>query len=166
MIASLGAAYLLVTRRLKPNKIYSGIDYNLLVIFGGLFVVMGGVEHSGLMNRLMDFINFKGFMSFSIVTVLLSNLFSNVPAVMLLKSFIPAGGGSIWWIGLGVFSTIAGNLTVTGSIANLIVVESAKREGINISFFEYLKVGFPLTIVLTVLAPFIFRFNFEGAFIV
>lgn len=57
VIASLGAAYLLVTRRLKPEKIYAGIDFNLLVMFGGLFVIMGGVEHSGWMNRIMDVVN-------------------------------------------------------------------------------------------------------------
>lgn len=152
IIASLGAAYLLVTRRLKPDRIYASIDYNLLVIFGGLFVVIGGVEQSGLLERIMETINFNGFLSFSIWTVILSNIFSNVPAVMLLKSFIPPDSGNLWWTGLGVFSTIAGNLTLTGSIANLIVVESAKREGINISFLDYLKVGLPLTLLLTLIA--------------
>ncbi len=158
LVASLGAAYLLVTRRLKPQKIYKGIDYNLLVMFGGLFVVMGGVEHSGLINRIMETIKFNGFVSFSLMTVVLSNVFSNVPAVMLLKSFIPANGGNLWWTGLAVFSTIAGNLTLTGSIANLIVVESAKRDGVTISFLEYLKVGLPLTLFLTVVALLYFRF--------
>lgn len=164
VIASLGAASLLVTRRLKPEKIYSGIDFNLLVMFGGLFVVMGGVEQSGLMNRIMEIINFKGFISFSLVTVILSNLFSNVPAVMLLKSFIPMNGGTIWWTGLGVFSTIAGNLTLTGSIANLIVVESANREGINIGFFEYLKTGLPLTVLLVLISVIYFKLISIAAF--
>lgn len=151
IIASLGAAYLLVTRRLKPDKIYDGIDFNLLVMFIGLFVVMGGVEQSGLMNRIMDVFSFKSFVVFSLTTVALSNIFSNVPAVMLLKSFIPSDA-SFWWIALGVFSTLAGNLTVTGSVANLIVIENAKHEGIHIKFLEYFKVGFPLTVLLTLIA--------------
>lgn len=151
VIASLGAAYLLVTRRLKPSKIYAGIDFNLLVMFGGLFVIIGGVEHSGLMNRIMDIIGGGNFSVFSLVTIALSNVFSNVPAVMLLKSYIPVSGGIVWWTGLGVFSTFAGNLTVTGSIANLIVIETAKREGVNLSYREYLRVGLPLTILLTLL---------------
>ncbi|MDF9409539.1 anion transporter [Pelotomaculum isophthalicicum JI] len=151
IIASLGAAYLLVTRRLKPDKIYAGIDFNLLVMFIGLFVVMGGVEQSGLMNRIMEIFSFKSFRVFSILTIALSNIFSNVPAVMLLKSFIPSDV-SFWWIGLGVFSTLAGNLTVTGSVANLIVIETAKHEGIQIKFLDYFKVGFPLTLLLTLIA--------------
>lgn len=158
VIASLGAAYLLITRRLKPKKIYNGIDFNLLIIFCGLFVVIGGAEQSGLMNRIMKVFNPQSFSAFAILTVALSNLFSNVPAVMLLTSYIPAGESGLWWTGLGVFSTLAGNLTLTGSIANLIVVESAKRDGINISFFEYFKVGFPLTIVLVVIGLGYFSF--------
>lgn len=155
MIASLGAGYLLMTRRLKPNKVYASIDFNLLVIFCGLFIIMGGVEHSGLMKwflRELDFLNFKQFSVFSILTVLLSNIFSNVPAVLLLKFLIPAGTGKLWWAGMAIFSTIAGNLTLTGSMANLIVVESAKREGVKISFFDYLKVGLPITLLLSLIS--------------
>lgn len=151
IVVSLGAGYLLFTRRLKPNKVYTSIDFNLLVIFIGLFVIIGGVEHSGLMNWMihqLDFVNFKQFSVFSILTVVLSNIFSNVPAVLLLKYFIPAGVNQFWWAGMAVFSTFAGNLTLTGSIANLIVVEIAKREGVKVSFYDYLKVGFPLTILL------------------
>lgn len=152
--ASLGAAYLLITRRLKPDKIYAQIDFNLLVIFTGLFVVIGGVEHSGLMAWIMDhlsFIDFSQFSIFAFLTVVLSNIFSNVPAVLLLKFFIPSAG-DLWWSGLAIFSTLAGNLTLTGSIANLIVVEIAKKEGVQVSFLDYLKVGLPLTILLCSIA--------------
>jgi Na+/H+ antiporter NhaD/arsenite permease-like protein len=155
VIASLGAGYLLITRRLKPNKVYASIDFNLLVIFSGLFVIIGGVEHSGLMNWLiktLHFVNFKQFSVFSILTIILSNIFSNVPAVLLLKFFIPVGASKLWWAGMAVFSTFAGNLTLTGSIANLIVVEIAKHEGVKISFYDYLKVGFPLTILLIMIS--------------
>lgn len=158
VIASLGAACLLVTRRLKPNKIYENIDFNLLVMFGGLFVIMGGVEHSGLMNRIMEVVGVGSFSAFSVVTVVLSNVFSNVPAVMLLKAYIPVNEATVWWTGLGVFSTFAGNLTVTGSIANLIVIETAKRDGVIISYREYLRVGIPLTVLLTGLGLTYFAF--------
>lgn len=150
IIASLGAAYLLITRRLKPDKIYCHIDFNLLVIFAGLFVVIGGVEQSGLMDWFINhlsFVDFANFNVFAIITVILSNIFSNVPAVILLQYFMPSSIDS-WWIGLGIFSTLAGNLTLTGSIANLIVVETARREGIRVGFLEYLKVGLPLTFLL------------------
>jgi len=151
MIASLGAGYLLMTRRLKPNQVYASIGFNLLVIFSGLFIIIGGVEHSGLMKWLLkelDFLNFKQFSIFTILTIVLSNIFSNVPAVLLLKFLIPSGTAKLWWAGMAIFSTVAGNLTLTGSMANLIVAESAKREGVKISFYDYLKVGFPLTVLL------------------
>ncbi|KLU66505.1 inner membrane protein YbiR [Desulfosporosinus acididurans] len=155
LVASLGAAYLLITRRIKPNKIYSGIDFNLLVIFIGLFVIIGGVEHSGLLMLLINTPWMKSIQSlwvFSILTVILSNIISNVPAVMLLKYLVPLHMGHIWWASLAVFSTFAGNLTLTGSIANLIVVELAKKEKVEINFVTYLKIGLPLTVIMASVA--------------
>ncbi|EGO64771.1 SLC13 family permease [Acetonema longum] len=153
VVAGLGAAYLLITRRLKPNKVYASIDFNLLVIFTGLFIVIGGVEKSGLMGWLMErlsFIDFSIFPLFAVLTLVLSNIFSNVPAVLLLKFFIPATDISgVWWSGMAIFSTFAGNLTITGSIANLIVVEIAKREHVSIGFVEYMRIGLPLTLLIS-----------------
>ncbi|WP_088189675.1 anion transporter [Desulfosporosinus sp. FKA] len=155
LVASLGAAYLLITRRIKPNKIYSGIDFNLLVIFIGLFVIIGGVEHSGLLMLLINTPWMKSIQSlwaFSILTVILSNIISNVPVVMLLKYLVPLHMGHIWWASLAIFSTFAGNLTLTGSIANLIVVELAKKEKVEINFMTYLKIGLPLTVIMASVA--------------
>lgn len=155
IVASLGAAYLLITRRIKPNKIYVGIDFNLLVIFIGLFVIIGGVERSGLLTLLIHMPwmnNIQSLPVFSVLTVALSNIVSNVPAVMLLKFLIPPETGHIWWASLAIFSTFAGNLTLTGSIANLIVVELAKKENVEISFLTFLKIGFPLTIIMVSIA--------------
>jgi Na+/H+ antiporter NhaD/arsenite permease-like protein len=155
IVASLGAAYLLITRRIKPNKIYRGIDFNLLVIFIGLFVIIGGVEHSGLLMLLMHMPWMKGIQNlqvFSILTVILSNIVSNVPAVMLLKYLVPFNMGHVWWASLAIFSTFAGNLTLTGSIANLIVVELAKKENVEINFTTYLKIGLPLTVSIVSIA--------------
>ncbi len=151
IVAALGAAVLLVTRRVKPEKVYAGIDFNLLVIFAGLFVIIGGVEQSGLMGWLLDrlhAIDFRSFPVFAGMTVVLSNIVSNVPAVLLLKFLVPAGASLNWWAGMAVFSTLAGNLTLVGSVANLIVVEIARRAGVRVGFFDYFKVGFPLTVAL------------------
>jgi Na+/H+ antiporter NhaD/arsenite permease-like protein len=151
VVASFGATILLITRRLKPNKIYAGIDYNLLVIFIGLFVVVGGVEQSGLLNQLLDEIKVTNIQLFMVLTVILSNVVSNVPAVMLLQYLIPSLDSSVWWGNLAIFSTLAGNLTITGSIANLIVIELAKKQGIHIGFWDYLRIGFPITIALVLI---------------
>jgi len=150
LVSCLGGATLLITRRIKPNKIYSSIDFNLLVIFIGLFIIVAGVEHSGLMGLALDKLSFAGFKSmgiFATMTLILSNIVSNVPAVLLMQYLIPADNAEYWWKALALFSTLAGNFTITGSIANLIVVEIAKRDNVSVTARDYLKVGFPLTIV-------------------
>lgn len=149
LASSLGGAALLVTRRVKPNKVYASVDFNLLVIFIGLFVIVAGVERSGLAALLFERLSFSGGGSmgmFAALTLALSNVVSNVPAVLLMKFLIPADNAEYWWKALAMFSTLAGNLTISGSIANLIVVEIAKREHVAVSAWDYAKVGFPLTL--------------------
>ena len=152
MASAVGAAFLLVTRRVNPNKVYTSIDFNLLIVFIGLFVVVAGVEKSRLMDRILQILAFDGFGNlgiFAVLTTLVSNIVSNVPAVLLLKFFIPASQSELWWKALALFSTLAGNLTITGSIANLIVVEIARRQNVEINARDYFVVGFPLTVLTT-----------------
>ena len=157
MASAVGAAFLLITRRVKPNKVYTSIDFNLLIVFIGLFVIVAGVEKSRLMDHILQLSSFGGFSSmsvFAVVTTIVSNIVSNVPAVLLLKFFIPATQPELWWKALALFSTLAGNLTITGSIANLIVVEIARRKHVEISARDYFVVGLPLTIVTTAIGVF------------
>jgi Na+/H+ antiporter NhaD/arsenite permease-like protein len=85
------------------------------------------------------------------LSVLLSNLVSNVPAVLLFKPLMDVmPQKELAWQALAMSSTLAGNLTVLGSVANLIVVENARRAGTELSFLEYLKVGIPLTAITTI----------------
>lgn len=152
LVSSLGAAILLITRRVKPNKVYESVDFNLLVIFTGLFVIVGGVDKSGLMTYFTQYLSVAGIENlgfFAALTLILSNIVSNVPAVLLLKFFVPAAGADVWWKGLALFSTLAGNLTLTGSIANLIVAEIAKRQGVTVTARDYMTVGIPLTLLTT-----------------
>jgi Na+/H+ antiporter NhaD/arsenite permease-like protein len=93
LVAAVGAAALLVTRRVNPRKIWSRIDWDLLVLFVGLFVVVRGAVDAGLADRLFEWLRPVGFHTvwgLSIVSALLSNLISNVPAVMLLSHLVPA----------------------------------------------------------------------------
>lgn len=152
--AGLGAAVLLMTRRIKPNKVYASVDFNLLVIFSGLFIIVAGVEKSGLVSYVLkqfSLIQVDSLAFFATLTVVLSNVVSNVPAVLLLKFVIPAGQDELWWQALALFSTLAGNLTITGSMANLIVAEMAKRQQVTLSAREYFVIGFPLTLLLSLL---------------
>jgi Na+/H+ antiporter NhaD/arsenite permease-like protein len=154
LVAAIGAAVLLITRRVHPQKVYRSIDWDLLVLFVGLFVVIGGVERVGLATRLFDVLAPAGLhttVGLSVVTAILSNVISNVPAVMLLSKLVPhLSDPSSAWLTLAMSSTLAGNLTLVGSIANLIVLAGAKRHGVEITFWEYTRVGLPVTIATIV----------------
>lgn len=160
LTASFGAAFLLINSRIKPERVYEDIDFNLLIMFIGLFIIIAGVEKSGLLDLINGFLPpeyMEQIPLFSLMAIVLSNIVSNVPAVLLLRYYIPADD-QILWQALALLSTIAGNLTVFGSIANLIVLEIAKKQGIKISSKEYLKIGFPLTIILSIISIIWFTF--------
>ena len=150
LMAALGAAALLITRTTEPRLVYDEVDWGLLVFFVGLFIIVGGAERAGLTERLLQpFVawNLHRIWSFSLLTALLSNIVSNVPAVVLLKSLVPGfPDPHVGWLTLAMSSTLAGNLTITGSVANIIVVERA-RPDVHIGFREYFRVGLPLTVL-------------------
>jgi Na+/H+ antiporter NhaD/arsenite permease-like protein len=154
MVAAGGAAALLVTRRIKPEKVWKRVDWDLLMLFIGLFVVIGGVEHAGLDQRLFEWLRPLGVgtvLGLTAISTLLSNLISNVPAVMLLSRLVPdLPSPDTAWLTLAMSSTLAGNLTLLGSIANLIVLEGARRRGVTISFAQYLRLGVPVTLATLV----------------
>lgn len=150
LVAIAAAAVLLLTRRVHPEKLYNKVDWDLLMLFIGLFVVIAGVEHAGLVERLFVYLQPIGIettLGLTVVATVLSNLISNVPAVMLFKSLIPTWADpQTAWLTLAMASTLAGNLTLVGSIANLIVLQGARRHGITISFWDYTRVGLPVTL--------------------
>ncbi|HEY7040781.1 MAG TPA: anion transporter [Methylomirabilota bacterium] len=154
LVAIAGAACCLLTRRVNPDKVYREIDWGLLVLFTGLFVVIAGVEQSGLTGELLGWAAAIGLYRPAVliaVTAALSNLVSNVPAVLLFKTVIPTFGEPVRaWLILAMASTMAGNLTIVGSVANLIVVEQARGAGIRIGFLEHGKVGVPITLLTLV----------------
>jgi Na+/H+ antiporter NhaD/arsenite permease-like protein len=149
-VVSIGVgSFLLITRRIKPEKVYNLIDFRLLILFIGLFIVIKGFEKSALFNEMVE--AFRDFVKTPLSLVfscaLLSNIVSNVPAVLIFKPLIAK-----WfntenaWLYLALASTFAGNLTILGSIANIIVIEGASSR-VKIGFLEYLKVGLPLTVL-------------------
>lgn len=154
-LAALSAAsLLLVTRRIRPARIYVQVDWALLTMFAGLFIVVRGVESAGLtgawLSRIpLDLRHSLGAMVAT--TTVLSNLVSNVPAVLVLRGWPPASATpDLMWFALAMSSTLAGNLTLVGSVANLIVVEQSRSRA-RVSFWEYAKVGVPLTMVTLLL---------------
>ncbi len=149
-VALITGALLLITRRVKPEKIYHEIDFSLLVLFTGLFIVIAGIEKTPLTADALAFVSGYGLdrpAVLSAAAAVLSNLVSNVPAVLIFKPLVPhlADPKKAWLI-LAMASTLAGNLTVLGSVANLIVIQRSRREA-PISFWEYFRVGLPLTVI-------------------
>jgi Na+/H+ antiporter NhaD/arsenite permease-like protein len=148
-IVALGAAgALLCSRRMHSREMLGLVDWQLLVLFFGLFVVNHVMQTSGNLERLMAHVQSLGIHVRDVewlfgVTVVLSNLVSNVPAVMLLLPYAtdPLAGPV-----LAISSTLAGNLFVVGSIANIIVIDQAQRLGVNISWREHARVGVPVTV--------------------
>ena len=149
--ALIAAAAMLVFGRSPSDNVLAAIDWNLLVLFSGLFIVVGSLETTGLSSLLFQ--NIQPFLSGSVpilsgFTLVLSNLLSNVPAVLLLSPLIESLGNSKQdWLTVAMSSTFAGNLTLIGSVANLIVVEIARKQGVQVSFMTYLKAGVPVTLV-------------------
>ncbi|HEY4308437.1 MAG TPA: anion transporter [Pirellulales bacterium] len=152
MIA-LAAAGILMIDRVRPEKVYRAIDWQLLVMFAGLFVVVHAFDKHVVSQWDLErwqIVQQSPVLMISALSVALSNLVSNVPAVLLfqpLVEIIPQREQA--WLALAMSSTLAGNLTILGSVANLIVVENAHRAGTELGFVEYLKVGVPLTIATT-----------------
>jgi Na+/H+ antiporter NhaD/arsenite permease-like protein len=149
-VAVIAGALLLLTRRVKPEKIYREIDWSLLVLFIGLFIVIAGLEKTPVSADLFAAagrFHLDRTGPLSIFAAVLSNLVSNVPAVLVFKTFIPhLAHPARAWIALAMSSTLAGNLTLLGSVANLIVVQRARAE-VEISFREYARAGVPLAIL-------------------
>jgi Na+/H+ antiporter NhaD/arsenite permease-like protein len=150
MMAAIGAALLLITRTVDPRKMYDEVDWGLLVFFLGLFIIVGGAERAGLTSTLLRpgaTWNLHRIPIFVSVTALLCNVVSNVPAVMLLQRLVAAfPDPHTGWLSLAMASTLAGNLTITGSVANIIVAELAAAEGVHLGFREYFRIGLPVTV--------------------
>jgi Na+/H+ antiporter NhaD/arsenite permease-like protein len=141
---------LLLTRRVRSERVYAEIDWSLLLMFAGLFIIVAGAEHTLLSDGTITAVarlHLDRVPVLSAVTAVLSNLVSNVPAVLMLKPFIePLSDQRTAWLTVAMASTLAGNFTILGSIANLIVVRRAAASRVEIGFWDYFRVGAPLTI--------------------
>ena len=147
--ALVAAGFLLLSQRFHSSRVMGLIDWPLLILFMGLFVVNHALQDTGLVQRALDSLAAQGLhfgepgMLFG-ATLVLSNLVSNVPAVMLL---LPAAEGPQAGATLALVSTLAGNLLIVGSIANIIVVDAARKCGITIDWKTHARVGVPVTLL-------------------
>ena len=149
-----GAASSLIVISCQPKKsvwMVRRVDWHILIFFIGLFVLIGGAVQSGLIDELSQDLHLlddggKGDMiPLSVLSVVLSNLVSNVPAVMLIAQMMPPSD-VMAWIVLAASSTLAGNTTLLGSAANIIVAERSETYGIRVPFVRHMLVGMVVTV--------------------
>ncbi len=151
LIALIGGSLVMIFGSVKPSRIIREIDWVLLLFFAALFIVVRGVEKTGLLDPLLH----NGFLgadgkSVSLIHGLslgLSQIVSNVPLTVLMLPMMKSADNEILWLSLASASTLAGNATIIGAMANLIVIESAKSQGVSIRFLEFLKAGLLLTLL-------------------
>jgi Na+/H+ antiporter NhaD/arsenite permease-like protein len=135
----------------RAKDMLAGVDWTIILFFVGLFIVIEGVKTSSLLSDIKD--TFPGFHGGSIpslewltaLSAFLSNLVSNVPAVMLLSEMIPVSQPDLW-LALASSSTLAGNATILGAAANVIVAEKAEGMGVEVNFWKFTLVGFPIAL--------------------
>lgn len=144
------AGILLCSRKMHSRRIMELVDWHLLTLFCSLFIVVHGITSREIPGLLMEALARQGLLptnllALTTISTLMSNLVSNVPAVMLLVRFLDPGVPEQWYV-LALSSTFAGNLIIIGSIANLIVIEQARKFHIEISFKEHARVGIPITL--------------------
>ncbi|MDQ3368632.1 MAG: SLC13 family permease [Myxococcota bacterium] len=152
--AMVAAAGLMLIARTPPKTAFAMVDWQLLVFFAGLFVVVAGIAHAGVLSRLFDAVeplvargDLAGDIAFIALVVIASNVVSNVPLVLVAVAWVPHMPEPTWgYVMLAVASTLAGNLTLFGSVANIIVMEAAGPRG-EIGFWRFLRFGVVITSV-------------------
>jgi Na+/H+ antiporter NhaD/arsenite permease-like protein len=132
------------------------VDWHLLVLFAGLFVVTEALSATGLPDRALAWLAASGLDAGSLsvlapLTLVGANTIGNVPLVVLLLAVFPVLDEGAYYA-LAVLSTLAGNLLVVGSLANIIVVERARSVGVRLSFLEHARCGVPMTLLSLLLA--------------
>jgi Na+/H+ antiporter NhaD/arsenite permease-like protein len=151
-----GAALIMVIARRDTHEVLKLVDWHLLVFFAALFVVVDGLSDTGLPAAIFE--HLRGIFgsrtplqvsNFAVFSIVGSNVFSNVPFVLVAAKWIGSfANPSLMWCVLALSTTYAGNLTILGSVANVIVMESA-RQHVQVGFWDYAKYGIPITLATT-----------------
>jgi Na+/H+ antiporter NhaD/arsenite permease-like protein len=156
LVALVGCVALLVWSGASPAAVLKRVNWVLLLFFAGLFIVVRGLETTGIVETLSSAAQpYYGrtpatqIPVFSTLTVIASNVVSNVPFVMLARHLVgELADPALMWLVLAMASTFAGNLTIPGSVATLIVLEAAGESG-TVGYFDFLRIGVPITIATT-----------------
>lgn len=150
VIALAAAGLVILLSKHRPAELMQQVDWVLLLFFASLFIVVGSVRQSGLLDFLLDIPleeNLAGILSLHGASLVMSQILSNVPYSVLMLPLMQSVNSETLWLALASAATLAGNATVIGAMANLIVIEQAEKEGVRISFWEFFKSGFAVTVL-------------------
>jgi Na+/H+ antiporter NhaD/arsenite permease-like protein len=151
VIALVGASLILIFGKVKPSQVIKNVDWVLLLFFASLFIVVEGAVKTGLMDFFMQSEgltgNLGGIVKLHGLSLFMSQIVSNVPFTVMMLPVLKAMSNEILWLTLASASTLAGNATIIGAMANLIVIESADKQHVKIRFWEFFKVGIVVTLI-------------------
>jgi Na+/H+ antiporter NhaD/arsenite permease-like protein len=149
MVALMGGVAAVLFSGIRPSRLIQGVDWSLPLFFAGLFVVIGGAQHAGILDFFLRQFRIEsdvmGIFSVHLVSAAASQVMSNVPLTMLAIPLIRQVPGDVLWISLAAGSTLGGNATIIGAVANIIVVEQAYRHGVKLGWWEFTRVGLVVT---------------------
>jgi Na+/H+ antiporter NhaD/arsenite permease-like protein len=156
LIALIGGSLILLLGKIKPSKVIEKVDWVLLLFFASLFIVVEGIEKTGLLSNYIDSAllseDVTGIVAIHGISLVMTQIVSNVPYTIVMLPFMKVADSELLWLCLASASTLAGNATIIGAIANLIVIEVAERDGVRIGFFEFLKPGVIVTLLSFVIS--------------
>lgn len=165
MIALAGASLVLILGKIKPSQVIKQVDWVLLLFFAGLFIVVHGIEKVGVLDPFIEntpITNFlSGILSLHGLSLVLSQIVSNVPYTILMLPILKTASSDLLWLSLASSATLAGNATIIGAVANIIVIEVAKKYDVDIGFWKFLKVGSIVTVITLIISVVILYLQFN-----
>lgn len=172
LVAMIGAGLLVLTSRIKPKDFTRDIEWETLIFFAGLFVMVGALVNTGVLEALSAFItNFIGndqnlARNVTLVfSALISGIVDNIPyvasmtpVISQITSTLDSNSHTLWWA-LAAGADFGGNLTIIGASANVVAIGIAKANGYDISFWQFARVGIPVTLVSVIISFFYLAFH-------
>jgi Na+/H+ antiporter NhaD/arsenite permease-like protein len=151
VIALMGGSLVLIFGKIRPSIVIKEIDWVLLLFFASLFIVVYSVEKAGFLQHVYEIIkiepNLNGITLIHGLSLIVSQIVSNVPFTIIMLPMLKSLSSDLLWLSIASGSTLAGNATIIGAMANLIVIELAAKSGIKITFMEFLKTGLLVTLL-------------------
>lgn len=155
IIALIGASLILLFGKAKPSSVIKDVDWVLLLFFACLFILVSSIQSLGLLDRFINIElneNLSGIVGLHSLSLVMSQILSNVPYTVLMTPLMEVVNNENLWLALASSATLAGNATIIGAMANLIVIESSEKENVKISFWEFFKIGILTTIITLLLS--------------